>query len=421
LIFAAEPENDFMSFIGTYFKECAQRSPKIEAIAGKWRFEDLIPGMSDFDSRFICSDSMTAEDWCEMSQQVGMVHLDLCKKYPQWIRILEHLPGINLTWKELTDDFSYYPEYQQWTFYDTKNTAQHENAQKVLDQHRWEDRDEYYHLKKFFLYYGPYDRNIDPAVNLGAFENKYPLHSRIMHYFDPPVQSAVSVILKKNVKGKKEAFRLAGEIFGDLSPLFKDLLDITDRHYQVQKLYAEPAVREFEKRLEDALDTIFDELKKHMTIVSDGIHKTAAVIKSELVSVKVSARLVIYDNCKFSRLMKGRLYFYANAPEYFDNVWTIRNELKRIGNNFYRVPYATFWKLLTGEEICDPDNIVKKLAPRFISEKEAEAALEFSRLAPGTWEPGKEVQTALKIVDVFDDFFKGLSKIMGFVTEETGG
>jgi len=30
--------------------------------------------------------------------------------------------------------------------------------------------------------------------------------------------------------------------------------------------------------------------------------------------------------------------------------------------------------------------------------------LAFSRLTPGTWEEGKEVQIAMNIVDVFDDF-----------------
>ncbi|MCM8765165.1 MAG: hypothetical protein NC830_07405, partial [Candidatus Omnitrophica bacterium] len=92
-------ENDFAFFIETYYQECKSRFGKIEAIAGKWEFEDLIPGLSDCDSRFICSNQMDAEDWCRMSMVVGQVHLDLCRDFPQWIRILEHLPGINLTWE----------------------------------------------------------------------------------------------------------------------------------------------------------------------------------------------------------------------------------------------------------------------------------------------------------------------------------
>ena len=94
-----------------------KKFPKLEGIAGKWRFEDLIPGLSDFDSRFICADNMTIEDWCDLSEITGDVHLNLSKRFPHWARTLEHLPGINLTWQELMDERTYYPEYLQWSFY----------------------------------------------------------------------------------------------------------------------------------------------------------------------------------------------------------------------------------------------------------------------------------------------------------------
>ncbi len=115
--FAPRPENDFAQYIDTYFRECRSRFDGIQAIAGKWMFRDLIPGMSDFDTRFIVRDGMTIDDWCAMSTAVGGAHLHLCEKYPCWARNLEHLPGINLTWTELASERSYYPEYQQWTFY----------------------------------------------------------------------------------------------------------------------------------------------------------------------------------------------------------------------------------------------------------------------------------------------------------------
>ncbi len=113
--FLPRPPNDFPEFIETYYHECRAQVPQIEAIAAKWIFEDLIPGLSDFDARFICSDTMTAEDWCKMSMAVGQVHLDLCQRHPKWTRILEHLPGVNLTWDELTSEETYYPEYKQKT------------------------------------------------------------------------------------------------------------------------------------------------------------------------------------------------------------------------------------------------------------------------------------------------------------------
>ena len=415
--FTSRPENDFRFFIDTYYDECRKRIPQIEAIAGKWRFEDLIPGMSDYDTRLICANGMSARDWCDMSQEVGNAHLYLCQKYPDWARNLEHLPGINLTWAELTDDFSYYPEYLQWTFYENSNEKEFKHAANVLNDRKWESRDEYFHLKKFLLYFTPYNRSIDPAINLGAYENKYPLHSRIMHYFNPPVQSAVSVILNKTIKGKREAFRIAQELFPELK-VIKELEGILEKHYETEALYHEPALFNFETRLFEALKHIFDALKEKIRIVPDVRDMNKEQLSKELGKVSIPPRLVIFDNCKFSRLMKGRLRFYANAPGHFDNIWTIQNELRRIGNSFYKTPYRTFWKILTGEDITDPDDIVMKLVPEYLNQKEAAATLEFSRLTPGTWEEGKEVELALEIADVFDDFFTGLNRIMESISDE---
>ena len=115
--FAPKPENDFACFIQSYYNQCRHRFDKIEGIGGKWMFRDLMPGMSDFDTRFILSDDMTVDDWCRMSTAVADAHLMLCRKYPAWARNLEHLPGVNLTLGELATERSYYPEYQQWSFY----------------------------------------------------------------------------------------------------------------------------------------------------------------------------------------------------------------------------------------------------------------------------------------------------------------
>ena len=170
--FAPKPENDFAEYIRTYYQECRYRFNRIEAIAGKWMFRDLIPGMSDFDTRFILRDGMTVDDWCSLSTLIGETHLALCEKYPCWARNFEHLPGVNLTWPELISERSYYPEYQQWTFYHTEEPKRLGDALDAFAKRPWDEKDEYFHLKKFCLYYGRYDRQIDPAINLGIHENK---------------------------------------------------------------------------------------------------------------------------------------------------------------------------------------------------------------------------------------------------------
>ena len=140
--FANLPENDFLNYIKTYYDECRGRFERIEAIAGKWMFRDLLPGMSDFDTRFIVDDNMQADDWCEMSEAVGAAHLALCQRYPCWSRNLEHLPGINLTWSELASERLYYPEYKQWTFYFTEEPELLSETRAKLSTRKWDEKDE---------------------------------------------------------------------------------------------------------------------------------------------------------------------------------------------------------------------------------------------------------------------------------------
>ena len=415
--FTPKPENIFNQFIELYYSECKKSFPKIEAIAGKWDFEDLIPGLSDFDTRFVCSDDMTDEDWCKMSTAVGEVHLDLCNRYPEWVRIFEHLPGVNLTWTELTSDASYYPEYRQWSFYSCKSLEVVSNAENSLSKRGWDLRDEYFFLKKFFTFYGPYNRSIDRAINLGPFKSKYPLHSRLMHYFTPPVQAAVSIIQKKPIKGKFESLRIARDLLPE-TKIFDEIFDIVGMHYEVPILYAEPEITLLEERLFDALKLILERVKEYISIIPSEMCKDEATIKKALKDVYVPPQLKVYDSSRFCRLFKGRMYFYMNAPDYFENIWLIQNELARVGDMFYKTPFSIYWQAVYGKKINNPDRIVSRLAPEVITGKEAAAALKFSRLVPGTWKDGTELEICRNIVEIFDDFFMGLNKIKRKLEEQ---
>lgn len=417
--FTPKPRNSFNEFIELYYSECRKSFPKIEAIVGKWKFEDLIPGLSDFDTRFICSNDMTDEDWCKMSSVVGKVHLDLCNRYPEWARIFEHLPGVNLTWKELTGDSSYYPEYRQWSFYYYKCADDVCNAENILSKREWDTRDEYFFLKKFFTFYGTYNRSIDPAINIGSFKNKYPLHSRLMHYFTPPVQAAVSIILKNPVKGKFESLKAAKKLFPETT-VFDDIVDIVEKHYEIPELYSEQEITLLEEKLYNVLGIILDRLKQYITIIPLEMCKDENAIRRALRAVYVPPQLKVYDSSRFCRLFKGRMYFYMNAPAHFDSIWLIKNELARVGDMFYKTPFSVYWEVVQGEKINNPDQIISRLAPDIITEEEAGAALEFSRLVPGTWKEGTELEICRKIVDIFDDFFMGLNKIKRKLEEGLG-
>ncbi len=407
--FVPLPPNDFPEFIKLYYRECRSRLPQIQAIAGKWTFEDLLPGLSDFDTRFICDNTMTAQDWCQMSVAVGHLHLELCQAYPKWARILEHLPGVNLTWDELTGEDTYYPEYKLWTFYHCAQPSRLEQAQERLAARKWDDKDEYFHLKKFATYYGPYDRSIDPPINLGSYENRYPLHSRLMHYFTPPLQSAVSIIRHNAVAGKMQALRLASRMFPE-TDVFDEVIEIVEEGYEVPQLYEEPALSELEARLFKGLKLVGARLSKEITILPDTDPTTPEVWKTLLSQIPIAPALAIFDYAKFTRLMKGRLYFYTHAPHHFDTLLLIQNELRRIGTWFFRVPFAIFWETTRGHKPQDPAGIVPCLVPEIITEEEARCTLAFNNLANGDW-AGHEFDVAKQLVDVFDGFFHALCKI----------
>jgi len=414
--FTPAPDNDFPEFFELYYAECRRRVPKIAAVAGKWRFEDLIPGMSDFDTRFIVDDDMTVRDWCDMSTQVGQVHLDLCDRYPRWARNLEHLPGANLTWSELTDPAAYYPEYPQWTFYDTADPERLEGAEKYLSDRPWGQEDECFHLSKFCLYYGRYDREIDPPVNLGPFESKYPLHSRFMHYFCPPLQSALCILLKRPVRGKMETVRLARKMFPE-EDVFREMQTVVEAHYETPELYEEPELTRLEDRLEQALIMLRDRLAPELTLVPDAENKGVAEWKAALKEVPIPPVVRVFSGARFSRLMKGRLQFYASAPPHFDSTWPIENELLRLRRNFFEIPFGIYWEVRTGRQPQDLAASVNDLCPELLTEEEARCVREFVRLLPGHWPDGEQKKIAMAVADVFDGFFNAQVKIASAVRE----
>jgi len=406
--FTPAPPNDFLEFIKTYYQRCKEKVPQIEVILGKWNFEDLIPGMSDFDTRFIVTDDMEAKDWCQMSEAVGEVHLSMCNEFPHWARILEHLPGINITWKELEE--SYYPECHQWSAYFGKK-EKFERIITNLKKRGFREKDEFFHLKKFFIYYGPYHRGIDPAINLGPYENKYPLHSRIMHYFCPPLQSAISIIQRNWVRGKFEAFRLAREIFPN--PQFINyLLDIINKHYEVEALYKEPSLSKLEEELFNYLKEVFHSLKEKITIVQVKDKDNPLEYKEKLNKIMIDPGMQIFDSMKFSRLMKGRLKFYVNAGKHFDSIWLIKNELSRIGKSFFANPFTIYWKTFGNGESLPPLKVAERLTGKIFTPEDFSSIKRFKELTMNGYEKGKEVEIAKQIVEVMDEFYFALDKLV---------
>ena len=407
--FAPKPANDFADFIRTYFERCRARVPLIEGNAGKWLFEDLIPGLSDFDTRFFVADSATAADWCRMSMEVGRVHLELAQERADWARNLEHLPGVNLKWSELLDPQEYFTEFSHWSFYHGE-PARLEAARAFTTGHRWTAADDWYHWKKIALYYGRYDRAIDPAINLGRYENKYPLHSRLLHYLAPPVHSGVCLMDRRTTPGKLAALRRARSLFPQAEVMDR-VLALLDCHYESPGDLAEPGLTELDSALESYLTSMAE------VLLHDGPFRCPArPTPNELrAAVKAAAPAggfsPLFENIKFARLMKGRLWFYAQEVPWFDSPPLIRNEFNRIGPNFYQTPLRLFARLVYGEELS-AEAAVQRLEGEILSREDAGACRRFAALACVPC-PDAELRTrARAISDIFDPFLCVLEHLL---------
>lgn len=409
--FVPAPQNDFAEFIQVYYDACRERISGIEAIAGKWTFRDLMPAMSDFDTRFVCVDSMTPDDWCAMSMAVAEVHLDLCNRNVHWVRNLEHLPGINLTWAELDDDDSYYPEFRQWSFYHTSQPERLAQVQAAWDARPWDDTDEQFHLNKFRTYFGRYDRTIDPPINMGDHQNKYGLHSRVMHYFNPPVMSAMCVLHRRPIAGKLDAFEMAREMFPDLT-CWTRIRRYLDANYEIPEAYGEPALVAFEDELETALVAIGLRLASESPLLSADLGADMNGWARALQAAGVSPLYAMLSNSRFSRLMKGRLYFYVHAPAHFNSDYLIGHEIRRIGDSFFRVPFAAYWEWKTGQTVEDPETILDEMIDNPLTRSEVTAVREFVRITSVPDVAGHEKKLALDIVEIFDDFYRALSRLI---------
>ena len=74
-----------------------------------------------------------------------------------------------------------------------------------------------------------------------------------------------------------------------------------------------------------------------------------------------------------------------------------------------------------GEKKDDPDELVPKMVPHILTSDEAKTALAFSKLLSKKVNEGEEIEKALAVSELFDEFLSGLEKITGRVKEELSG
>ena len=329
--------------------------PVYAGLTAKWQPDDLVPGLSDIDYRVILSPEATPTDWVVADRACGEIHQQLARENAGWWRILEHTPGCGLTTAELADDQWYTPEYRMWQLCHGDATVL-TPMRHFLDCRPWDATDELYHLKRFLLYYSPYQHDIDPPINLGAYETLYGLHSRCWHYFAPPMTSVAALVTRQTLPGKRAAFALLMREFPQVE-VVRRVVDMVDQGYKVAERSVEVAMKSFEAALYDAFGYFETVVRQKLQYVDWPAELSPAALKANLAAhaTPAAARNQLIDAARFGRIRVGRYVFYLDPPAGFDFERLLRNE-GQWANVIARKPFEIGARML-GADLLDADPV----------------------------------------------------------------
>jgi hypothetical protein len=369
----------FFELAETLGQRWAEALPFFSVAVAKWRYEDLVPGLSDLDPRVLCQD-IGADDWLELDRVSGRIQLDLLWQRPEWSRKLEHTPGVCMNLSELYDPLLYQPEMRQWSYY-YGDRAIYNQLKTHLRERAWDVRDERFHLARWLMFWGPYNREIDPPINVApAIEPRYALHSRAMHYFVPALQAALSILDREAVGGKRETLYRWLDRFPD-EPVLGETAHMLEVHYEVPILYDLEALYAFEARCFDFLLKIAPMVLNAVTSVPLPENATADDLQIIFQQQPPDPLQAMFTGVKFARIRTGRWQMYLNAPPYYDTDWLLGNEIRQVGAYFTHPYFAGLTYLRWGETALPLEEIVARLRGELLDAAETEAVLRIFELA----------------------------------------
>ena len=249
------------------------------------------------------------------------------------------------------------PEYAIWSLWwgrrDWFDRLKAQVAARPFDA-----TDEYYHLSKFLHYYSPYIHGIDPPINLGQFEPKYPLHSRCWHYFAPPMLSAAAMLARKNFSGKRAGLswlRDNGYVAEKVDAVFEQL----DAHYETPEQTDAHRLQVFEDLLFSGFEQLFPLVVESIEHLD--IHRLAqpTEMKTQLALSATDPFKTLMASVRGVRIRTGRYYFLANAPAHFDAKRLIYCELPWI-RTFYG-PVVESLRTLLRDRTLSPEQCFRRL------------------------------------------------------------
>jgi hypothetical protein len=332
-------------------------NPHVVALVAKWDKADLVPGLSDLDFRVICDDGTTVDDWIEIDRFAGRLHLEMVREYPQWNRINEHTAGGGMTTSESLAGRVSGPEYAHWSlWWGHRDWFDRLKAQVVARP--FDAADEYYHLGRFLHYYSPYIHGIDPPINLGRFEPKYPLHSRCWHYFAPPMLSAAAILARKNFSGKRAGLNWLRDN-GHVVEQVEAVLAQVNTHYETPEQTDARRLESFEDSLFSAFEKLFPVVVESISHLDVDRSVQPAGLKKQLASIANDPLLLLLENVRYARIRTARYYFLTNAPNHFDARPLIYHELPWIKK--FCGPVFTSLRTLLGDPALSPEQCFRRL------------------------------------------------------------
>ncbi len=391
---AVAARNAFAQCEALYFERCREKFPRLDVLAAKWEVEDLLPGLSDLDFRLIVDASVGLEAFIALDSVIGAVHAALCNERPDWARMLEHPPGVIVTWDELHDPCLFNPETRCWRVCGGDAVRFDQYRYEVLRE-PWTLADERYCVERFAGYFGPYQPHIDVPINVAGREQAYAWHSRAMHYFAPAVQSAVSVMDRRVVPGKLQALRRAAELIKN-EAVFQETIERVECGYITNDRASVDALRGFEERLWRAMHRLKAAMDANRELLGEARHEPLKVFS---------------DGLRYIRCRRGRLSFYLNAPSHFDASLLIRGDLEKLRmQTIKRGLLGGYGQLKCGRPDATLDDILAAAGPLLAGGRDVDLLKKFTNLLH-QHRPENTRETASQVVPLLDDTCRVLDRL----------
>ncbi|MCC6445545.1 MAG: hypothetical protein IT210_19080 [Armatimonadetes bacterium] len=228
----------------------------------KHQVSDLTPGLSDWDTRLILRNGVTAERWREVYPASVEAYLEMLRVRPQWARLLEHPPGYVFTPSETRVFLQHNQEALCWEMLWGAEPA--ERIRPLPEEARRAHRLSL--LSTFLGYYRPDDPSTDPPINLDpAYLPRYPLYSSAAHYFMPMLRAVMGLLNGDAGYAKKQGIAVAMERLGD-HPVLTAIQDAIAQGYDAPDLLDENRLESLRNGMFDLACLLFQELRNSKAV-----------------------------------------------------------------------------------------------------------------------------------------------------------